>query len=171
QAGANPNSYVAANYNAVAGTNTISAWMLMPNRVLSNGDVLTFYTRGPSPSNYPDRLQVRMSLNDGSTNVGSTNTSVGDFTTLLPDINPTYTVGGYPGNSDGLWHQYSITLAGIGAPTSGRLAFRYFVENGGPTGANSDYIGIDTVSYTQAPEPAALALLGIGALALVRRRR
>ena len=29
----------------------------------------------------------------------------------------------------------------------GRLAFRYFVENGGPTGANSDYIGIDTFQF------------------------
>ncbi|HUN81491.1 MAG TPA: choice-of-anchor J domain-containing protein, partial [Phycisphaerae bacterium] len=102
-----------------------------------------------------------------STNVGSTATSVGDFTTLLLDINPTYTLSGYPNG----WTQYSITLSGIGAPTSGRLAFRYFVENGGPSGANSDYIGIDTLAYTQAPEPAALALLGIGGLALIRRRR
>jgi hypothetical protein len=38
-------------------------------------------------------------------------------------------------------------LSGIGSPTEGRLAFRYFVENGGPSGTNSNYIGIDSVSY------------------------
>ena len=166
QAGAT-NSYLAANFNNTSATNTISNWMLMPNRTLSNGDVLKFYTRTvPTPA-YPDRLQVRMSLNGGSTNVGSAPTDVGDFGTVLLDINPTYTTSGYPN----AWTQYTVTLSGIGAPTSGRLAFRYFVENGGPTGANSDYIGIDTLTYTQAPEPAALALLGFGSLALIRRRR
>src|SRR5206468_929520 len=29
---------------------------------------------------------------------------------------------------------------------SGRLGFRYFVENGGPFGANSDFLGIDTMA-------------------------
>ena len=41
-----------------------------------------------------------------------------------------------------------MTLSGIPGPTTGRLAFRYFVENGGPSGANSDYIGIDRTVYT-----------------------
>ena len=161
------NSYLGVNFNSGSGLSTISNWKIMPNRVLSNGDTLKFYTRTVDTPAYPDRLQVRMSLNGASTNVGSTATSVGDFTTLLLDINPTYSLSGYPNG----WTQYSITLSGIGAPTSGRLAFRYFVENGGPSGANSDYIGIDTLAYTQAPEPAALALLGIGGLALIRRRR
>jgi hypothetical protein len=30
---------------------------------------------------------------------------------------------------------------------AGRLAFHYFVEGGGPVGDNSEYIGIDTVSF------------------------
>ena len=50
---------------------------------------------------------------------------------------------GYPS----VWTQYSVTLSGISGTPTGRLAFRYFVENGGPAGANSDYIGIDTVAY------------------------
>jgi hypothetical protein len=40
-----------------------------------------------------------------------------------------------------------VTVSGLPSPTLGRLAFRYFVENGGPGGTNSDYIGIDTVQY------------------------
>jgi hypothetical protein len=36
----------------------------------------------------------------------------------------------------------------------GRIAFRYFVTGGGPTGANSNYIGIDSVYFdTNGPDP------------------
>ena len=98
----------------------------------------------PAQVVFPDRLQVRMSTNGASTDVGTTATSVGDFTNLLLDINPTYLPEGYPR----VWTQFTVTLSGIpGGSTLGRLAFRYFVENGGPNGVNSDYIGIDTVVY------------------------
>lgn len=138
------NAYIAANYNFVAGANTISGWLITPNRTIKNGDVLTFYTRKASPDSYADRLQVRMSTNGASTNVGTSSTSLGDFTTLLMEINPTQVLGVYPTT----WTQYTITVSGLPAPTSGRFAFRYFVTNGGPSGANSDYIGIDNVVYT-----------------------
>jgi subtilisin-like proprotein convertase family protein len=137
-------SYAACNFNSVAGNNTISNWLFMPNISIKNGDVFTFYTRTvPSPA-FPDRLQVRMSLNGASTNAGTTANDVGDFTTLLLDINPTLTTTGYPN----AWTQYTVTISGVPAPTSGRLAFRYFVTSGGPSGANSDYIGVDNVVYT-----------------------
>ena len=134
-------SYAAANFNGVAGANTISNWLFTPNVTLTNGDVFTFWSRTvPSPA-FPDRLEVRMSTNGASVNAGATNVSVGDFTNLLLTINPALTTGGYPN----VWTQYTITISGLGAPTSGRLAFRYFVTNGGPSGANSDYIGVDNV--------------------------
>ncbi len=136
-------SYIAADYNNTGDTNTISNWLFTPPVTLQNGRELTFYTRTIDKPNHPDRLQVRMSVKGDSTNVGSTAASVGDFTTLLLDINPAYTVAGYPNK----WTQYSVTVSGLAAPTTGRFAFRYFVEDGG-TGArsvNSDYIGIDTV--------------------------
>lgn len=138
------NAYIAANYNFVTGANTISGWLITPNRTFKNGDVITFYTRKPSPDNYPDRLEVRLSTNGASTNVGATNTSVGDFTTLLTSVNGGLVTGVYPTT----WTQYTVTISGLSAPTSGRIAFRYFVTNGGPSGANSDYIGIDNVVYT-----------------------
>jgi hypothetical protein len=75
--------------------------------------------------------------------VGSTATSVGDFTTLLLSVNPDQNATGYPQT----WTQYTATLSGIGTPTNGRLAFRYFVTDGGANGTNSNYIGIDTVEY------------------------
>ncbi|MCD6065665.1 MAG: hypothetical protein K0S33_491 [Bacteroidetes bacterium] len=145
-AGAN-NAYIAVNFASTAGgTGTISQWLVTPNRTFRNGDVITFYTRKPTPNptDYPDRLEVRLSTNGASTNVGATPTAVGDFTTMLISINPTLVAGGYPL----VWTQYTITISGLPAPTSGRVAFRYFVTSAGPTGANSDYIGIDEFAYT-----------------------
>src|SRR5204862_27366 len=117
----------------------------------------SFLTR-PVHGEHPASLHVRMSTNGNSINVGTLSTDVGDFTTLLLDINPTYTTTDYPL----VWTNFTVTVTGIGSPTQGRLAFRYFVENGGPNGANSNYIGIDTVRYdcglaTPTPTPTATA--------------
>ena len=142
------NSYIAANFNSTGNTGTISNWLITPNRTLRNGDVFTFYTRKPTinagQTDYPDRLEVRMSTNGASTNVGAGATAVGDFTTLLLSINPTLVANIYPQ----VWTQYTITVSGLPAPTSGRIAFRYFVTGAGALGTNSDYIGIDNVVYT-----------------------
>ncbi|MEI2748153.1 MAG: choice-of-anchor J domain-containing protein [Ferruginibacter sp.] len=143
-----PTAYIFANFQNTAGAGIISNWLLMPNVTLTNGDVFKFYTSGTG-SNFPDNLQVRMSLNGASTNVGTSSSDVGDFTTLLLEINPTLTVGTYPD----VWTQYTINITGLAAPTSGRLAFRYYVTDGGPLGNNSDYIGIDDVVYTTFPPP------------------
>lgn len=137
-------SYIAANFQNTTGSNTISNWLLSPVRVFRNGDTIRFFTRTVTTSGFPDRLQLRLSLAGDSVRVGSTATSVGDFTTLLLDINPTYSTSDYPT----VWTQYTATISGLGASTAGRFAFRYFVENGGPLGANSDYIGIDSIQYT-----------------------
>ena len=83
------NAYIAANYsNTGAGsTGTISNWLITPNRTFRNGDVLTFYTRKPTigggQTDFPDRLEVRMSTNGASTNVGTNASGTGDFSTLL----------------------------------------------------------------------------------------
>ena len=137
------NAYIGANYNNTGNTGTISNWLMTPNRTFKNGDVLTFYTRKPSPDNYADRLEVRLSTNGASTNVGS-GTTVGDYTTLLMSVNPSLTLGVYPTT----WTMYTVTISGLPAPTSGRIAFRYFVTSAGLSGTNSDYIGIDQVDYT-----------------------
>jgi subtilisin-like proprotein convertase family protein len=147
--------YIAANFNNVGGANTISNWLFAPTTTLRNGDRFSFFTR-TAPSTFPDRMQVRMSTNGASVNAGATNTSVGDFTTLLLDINPTYTTTGYPT----AWTQYNLTLSGLpAAGISGRIAFRYFVENGG-AGANSNYIGIDDVVYSNVSETPVVTCTG-----------
>lgn len=146
QAGA-PTAYIGANFNNTAGTGTISNWLLTPELLMIDGDVLTFWTRTVAASPFPDRLQVRLSTAGSSTDVGTTSTDVGDFATLLLEVNPTLVVGGYPET----WTEFNVSLSGLpGGVANGRLAFRYFVTNGGPNGANSNYIGIDTVSFEAA---------------------
>ncbi|MFL0354266.1 T9SS-dependent choice-of-anchor J family protein [Xanthomarina sp. GH4-25] len=153
-----PTSYIGANFNATTGTGTISNWLILPVLSLKDDDVLTFYTRTSTGSIYPDRLQVRVSA-DGAASVAPTNDSdEGSYTTLLLDINPTLTVGGYP-NAD--WELQTVTISGLGSTAiDARLAFRYYVASGGPSGTNSNFIGIDAVEvnetlsideYAQAP--------------------
>ncbi len=135
---------ISANFNNTTGTGTISNWLFAPTGTLKNGDRFSFYTR-TTTGTFPDRLQLRRSTNGASVNVGANESSVGDFTTLLLDINPNLTTTGYPT----AWTQFNVTMSGLpAAGISGRLAFRYFVTNGGPTGANSDFIGIDNAVYT-----------------------
>ncbi len=150
--------FAIAQYTSVgSGSGTISNWLISPALSLNNGDTFSFFTTTLPTSAYADRLELRLSLNGASTDVGETTTSVGDFTTLLLTINPGLAVGGYPVS----WTQYSATVSGLTSPTTGRFAFRYFVTSGGPSGANSDIIGVDAVQYTAAavPEPATYALL------------
>jgi uncharacterized repeat protein (TIGR01451 family) len=141
------NSYIAADYNNAGACGTISNWLVTPPLTLQNGARFTFYTRTWDYPEFPDRLQVRMSTNGESTEVGTTPTDVGDFATLLLDIDPYYVASGYPN----FWRQYTVTITGLSQPTTGRIAFRYFVENSGPAGSGGDYIGIDTVRYTCTP--------------------
>ncbi len=138
--------YIGANYNNTTGANTIGNWLVMPNVTIKNGDVISFRTRTFSPETYPDRLELRMSTNGASTNVGPLGNpgALGDFGILLTSVNPALVLGIYPQ----VWTQYSVTISGLGAPVSGRFALKYYVTNAGPAGANSDYIGIDNVVYT-----------------------
>ena len=129
--------YVAANYNAVTGTNNIDSWLVLP-RIAGGtlaGDTLYFWSRSVSGSTFPDSIRVMYSAND-SIPEGSW-TELGRFRTNI-------TTG---------WER-----RGFRAPTAsanGRFAIRYCVVNGGPSGANSDFIGIDAlrIERTATPPP------------------
>ncbi len=159
------NSYIAANFESTGDTGTISAWLFSPTRTYYNGDKVSFFTRTQTESLFPDRLQVRWSGNGSSVNVGSTESSVGDFSTLMLEINPNQTALGYP---DG-WTSYSVTMSGLSGGTSGRLAFRYYVTDAGAQGDNGNIVAID--NFQAVPEPGSLAALALGAAFVARRRR
>ena len=162
QAGAT-NSYIAANFNNAGFGGNISNWLLLPVLTLTNGDTLTFFTRTETAPVPGDLLEVRLSTNGASTNVGATTSSLGDFTTLVTTVGS----AGYPQT----WTQFTSTVSGLAGPTSVRLGFRYVVTD---TSINGDIIGIDTVSVnTSTPEPGSLLMLsaGVGLLAAMRARK
>jgi subtilisin-like proprotein convertase family protein len=148
------NSYIGANFNNTGAVGTISNWLLTPEVQLNNGTKITFWTRVPTGSPYPDRLEVRLSTSGGSIDVGTSETSVGVFTTTLLSINPNLDVDGYPDT----WTVYTVTVSGLSAPTTGRFGLRYFVTDGGANGANSNYIGIDTFNFVTLPSPCQLPI-------------
>lgn len=165
-----PSAYIAVNFNSTNDA-VISSWMITPETDLNDGDVFSFWTRTVTGSNFPDRLELRLSTNGASTDVGTATTDVGDFTNLLVEVNPNLLQG--PANYPEEWAQYTATVSGLGGPMTGRFAFRYWVTDAGPLGNNSNYIGVDTVEFaTPIPEPtSAIFLAGLGlATCLIRRR-
>lgn len=129
-------TYAFANYNSSTGANNISNYLISPLVTLNNGDTISFYTRTvPSPF-FPDRLELVYNT------TGTTNPA--DFTNVLVTVNPGLTTTGYPTT----WTQFTGTISGLSGPTGGRFAFHYNPTNGGPAGANSDYIGVDEVQFT-----------------------
>jgi len=149
-------SYAIVNFNSTTGAGDISNWLISPIVSLQNGDIITFYTRtvtpnaNPTPANtFPDRLELRLSTNGAFTaNPSAGELDLADFTTLCTSVNPNLLLTG-AGSYPGVWTQYSYTVTGLTGPTDSKLAFRYWVIDGGPTGANSNIIALDTFDVTR----------------------
>lgn len=154
--------YIGTNFNNTTGANTISNWLITPVMQFGNGSELRFWARTTTSTTYADRLEIRAST--GGSDNGGTPTSTGDFSILLGTINPSLSnavgtcgvpagapnAGGFPN----VWCEYLLTNAdGIPTSGSGRIAFRYHVTSGGPSGSNSNYMGIDTFSFVEGSSP------------------
>lgn len=146
------------NFLSTDGANDISNWMMSPVRSFNNGDIVSFWTVTPD-NDFPDRLHLKLSLAGAST-------ATSDFAITLVTVNPNLGTE-YPT----VHTQFTATITGLAGATEGRLGFHYDVTDGGPDGTNSNYIGIDDVSYEAVPEPATMAILAAGAAALMRRRK
>ncbi len=130
----------------------VSKWMI--SRVfhgLKNGDEISFWTKQQYATdgqnalalaaqdvssfgcNRPNNLQVWLSTAESFDSqlpdVGDTSTSTGTFRTLLGEVNPQYTVDGYPKD----WTLVTYRIKGLpeGRTVSGRIGFRYVLPNGG----------------------------------------
>lgn len=182
-------AYIAANFNSTAGVGVISSWLVSPPINFGTGATVSFYTRTSTASPYPDRLQVRVCPATPCASFGAAGDGTGDFTVLVTDINAAEAAGGYPDS----WTQFTLTNAeGLPSSGTGQVAFRYYVHNAGPSGSNSNFIGIDRVNIeegvvgggggpyvppTALPSLGTSALIGLGALlalfgfAGLRRRR
>lgn len=143
-------SFALVNFNSVTAlsSGTISNWLISPIVKIKNGDVVTFYTRigrNGTPI-HADNLELRISSNGLATiNPAGSENDLGSFTTLAVSVNPNLDLTSYPLT----WTPYSYTVSGIPEETDCKVAFRYFVPNGGPNGINSDLIGIDTFSIVR----------------------
>lgn len=158
------NSYVGANFQNTSGTGTISNWLLTPPLEFLPGNELRFWTRTVDAPAFRDRLEVRVSTAGTSTNVGSDAFGVGDFSILVASINPSLllTTNCPPTPQSGYPNAWCEIVLGPqhGIPTSGRgrIAFRYYVTNAGPTGGNAEYIGIDSFRFDEGVPAADLAV-------------
>ena len=158
------NGYLWTDYNSTSTSGgTISNWAISPIIKFHNGDEISFYTRAQiffyndDSSDYINRLQFRINLNNTGDNVGA-GSETGDFNQVLLDINPDYREFLFDAFTSGdpqvrlayphRWTKFTVTIKDLPSSTEGRFAFRYFLENGGPGGRGSS-VGIDEVSYKQ----------------------
>ena len=140
------NEYALVWYQTGLGLSYINTWLLTPPLRAKNGDSFSFWTTTSAPVSFPDRMQVWVNPNSASTNVGSNENETGDFTIKVLDINPNLTASGYPTT----WTKYTVVLSGLpqgNTPKDIRIGFRYYVQGGGPSGANSNEIGIDDFEF------------------------
>ncbi|MDI6804895.1 MAG: choice-of-anchor J domain-containing protein [Bacteroidota bacterium] len=125
------NGYAAANYQG-ANDFYIDEWLISPLiPAISSNDTLTFYHRSPDYSSWADSVEVRISTTD---------TAIASFTKSL-DYFETSTTG---------WTQKKYALKNF--VTNGSniyIAFRYLMYDGGISGFNSDYVGIDLVQIVR----------------------
>jgi hypothetical protein len=135
--------YVAANYNSTSGAGTIDNWLILP-RVTGGTlatDSLTFWARSTdlATQNWADSIYVMFSVSD-STPTG-TWSILGKFKVPNPAT-------GAPNNGY-TYYAYKAAAAGVNA----RFAIRYHVTDAGPSGSNSDYIGVDAINIIRNAPP------------------
>ena len=138
-------SYMAANYMSAADHGSVDNWLITPTFSTAVAGWVTLYLRSEQLDPYVDTLKFGFS--DGSTttsdfSMGATLTAPGD------------------------WTAYTFAYAAGGAGSVGRFALEYTGD-----GDTLDYVGVDSVSINAVPEPATWAMFGLGAAALVARRR
>ena len=143
-----------ATFACTAGAGALSGFLISPPLDgLANGVDVSFQIRGDSLSGptRPDRVQVLLCLGASCGDAGSSGSTpqdLGQFSTVLLDINPDQASGVFPLS----WSAQSLTLSGLPAgASSGRLAFRFVAPNGGPSGNQGSRIGIDSLVVGDAP--------------------
>lgn len=138
--------YVGANYQVVSGTNNIQSWLVLPKLNVGINDSLYFYSRSPTGSTFPDSIRVVYS-------------SVGDS---VPEAASWVELGKFKVNTAGVWELKGFKPNAAGA--NARYAIKYQVVNGGPSGLNSDFIGIDALTVGGQPPPPPVDIAAVNAV-------
>jgi hypothetical protein len=139
-------SYAASNYNVAAAGGTVSNWLITPAFSTATDVVVSFWAKADIADGYSDQLAYGFSASGSS--------SIAAFTL------------GAPTTVSGNWVQYTLSFAAQGAGSTARFAV---ASTGSADLAN--YVGIDSLSVSAVPEPAAWLMFGGGLLALAVARR
>ena len=123
--------YVASNFNGANGF-LIDQWLISPPITVTAGDTLSFWHRSPDANPFDDSIYVRYSTTAGITPA--------DF-----DV----TWGKYLVSETG-WARWTGTFASSGTI---RFAIQYYITDGGPSGNNSNYIGLDYLRVISSSAP------------------
>jgi hypothetical protein len=164
QAGA-PNSYIAANFNSTDPSGGVLVNTLYtPQVFIANGITLTFWTRTDTDIDafFSDRLRILYSSAGAST-------ALAGFTQIAV-INPTLVPGAYPQQ----WTQFSATITnatGPGGPGRFALQFNVPLVDSAQSAVFANFIGIDSVTVSSVPIPAAWLLLAVGLASLTCTQR
>ena len=156
----NSNSYAQVDYTSTDSLGTISDWLLTPPVYLKNSDSVSFYVLSFNSASYPDRLECRLSSMGTDNSVGSSETTVGYFSSVLVSVNPNQDTFSFPSVQvdSSLWTKYTGVVTGLTGTDSTlcRLGFRYFVTNAGFSGSNSSTIGLDSLLILRYPVDAGI---------------
>jgi hypothetical protein len=124
--------FVASNYQGANGF-LIDQWLISPPITVTAGDTLSFWHRSPDGNVFDDSIYVKYSTTAGIT----------------------------PSDFDVTWGRYLVSETGWARwtgtfPTSGtiRFAIQYYITDGGPSGNNSNYIGLDYLRVIPGSAPA-----------------
>ncbi len=129
--GVQADGYVASNYQSVTNINNIDNWLVLPPLNIDAGDTLSFYSRSPVGSTWPDSIRVMFNATGAS----------------LPEDPNWVELGRFKVNIIGIWERRFFLAPASGA--NARFAIRYSVIDGGPNGPNSNYIGIDQIDVIE----------------------
>ncbi|MBE0551337.1 MAG: DUF4397 domain-containing protein [Ignavibacterium sp.] len=123
--------FVASNFQGANGF-LIDQWLISPEITVTAGDTLSFWHRSPDGNPFDDSIYVKYSTTAGIT----------------------------PGDFDVTWGRYLVSETGWARwtgtfPTSGtiRFAIQYYIVDGGPSGSNSNYIGLDYLQVISGATP------------------
>ena len=142
------NSYAASVFRAAQEGGVLNNWLITPEFSTATTVLVSFWLRAEFFPETSD--QVRFGFSDGSS----------DLLDFALDTTVTVPTEG--------WTQYTVRLASQGTGSTGRFGFQHF-------GAAdlSNYVGLDSFSVTEVPEPSMAMILGLGlaGFAVARRRR
>jgi len=161
-------SYAQSDFQATnsAGSGIISDWIISREVLLNNGDMIRLFALSFNSSNFPDRIEVRISPNGGS-DIGTSSADVGDFSTLVFSVNENLDTVSFPSIVAGdNWTSFESAVAGLSGATSCRIGLRYFVTDGGSTGVNSSTVGIDDLEVYSGQSSVGIGELTTGDVAV-----